>query len=304
MSKKNSKSSMSLISNVKRITRRKFSSEEVSTRTSIIRVIVLLWWSVLCPCVSHSQTETTNKGNFSIIPHADPGFTATNRKIEVFGIPVYAFKEVEDEKLIHAATIMAEYLDNDEDGMIDNLRLHRELIKNDAALFLWKKPRQIRLNAQDLGAHETRPEWHQNGRKGQFDATLEEVFHVFTQLGYAKAYPEIFGENQGTELSKALDKARGGYHEKVPRAYTEDAWFTYYDRTCKYDCMCAEYIYWAMTSILGAQENRLPEIGDEWRLNTKELVEQRDSMIYSLLTNPKYHFPTRLPDGNYHVKIH
>ncbi len=63
--------------------------------------------------------------------------------------------------------------------------------------------------------------------------------------------------------------------------------------------MAAEYIYWAITSILGAQENRLDEIGDEWILNTAELVETIDTAIYSLLTADEYNFPTELPDGTY-----
>ena len=63
--------------------------------------------------------------------------------------------------------------------------------------------------------------------------------------------------------------------------------------------MITEYIYWAMTSILGAQENRLSEIEHEWKLNTKALVESTDTSVYSLLSNPQYAFPTILPDGTY-----
>jgi hypothetical protein len=63
--------------------------------------------------------------------------------------------------------------------------------------------------------------------------------------------------------------------------------------------MATEYIYWGMTSILGAQENRLDEISQEWDLNTKSLVESTDTAIYSLLTDQLYNFPTVLPDGTY-----
>jgi hypothetical protein len=63
--------------------------------------------------------------------------------------------------------------------------------------------------------------------------------------------------------------------------------------------MAAEYFYWAITSVLRAQENRLNEIGDEWILNTSELVETVDTSIYSLLTADEYNFPTELPDGSY-----
>jgi hypothetical protein len=65
--------------------------------------------------------------------------------------------------------------------------------------------------------------------------------------------------------------------------------------------MNSEYIYWALTSILGTQDypHRAEEIGHEWELNTKELVMTRDPNVYALLTDPKYKFPTKAPDGNY-----
>ena len=240
-----------------------------------------------------------NDPNFTIIAHADPGYTATNRKVDVFGIPIYAYSDVEDLKLLHAANIMAQYLDNDEDGVVDNTPLLATLKANKAALFMWKKESQIDLNAQDLGADETIPDWHTNGHTGQFDASLEEIWHVITHSGYANAYPSTFGEKAGNSLTNAMDIARGGHFTSIPDPYPAGAWYTYDDQTCDYGCMATEYIYWGMTSILGAQENRLDEISQEWDLNTKSLVESTDTAIYSLLTDPLYNFPTFLPDGTY-----
>jgi len=240
-----------------------------------------------------------NDPNFTIIAHTDVGFTNTNRKVDVFGIPIYAYSNVEDSKLLHTANLMAQYLDNNEDGTVDNLTLLTAMKTNNAALFMWKSESQINLNAQDLGADETIPFWHTNGHMGEFDAAIEEVWHVITHKGYAKAYPTIFGENVGTLLTSAMDIARGGNFTTIPNPYPESAWYTYDDQTCEYDCMATEYIYWAMTSILGAQKNRLSDITQEWDLNTSALVQKRDSTIYSLLTNPKYMFPTVLPDGTY-----
>ncbi|MDO7712358.1 MAG: hypothetical protein MUQ05_02085, partial [Schleiferiaceae bacterium] len=78
-----------------------------------------------------------------------------------------------------------------------------------------------------------------------------------------------------------------------------DAWYTYDDSSCGYDCMATEYFYWALTSMLGAQANRLNEIDNEWLLNTLAKVQQGDSAVYQLLSNSQYHLPTVLPDGNY-----
>ena len=63
--------------------------------------------------------------------------------------------------------------------------------------------------------------------------------------------------------------------------------------------MITEYFYWSLTSILGAQENRLYEIEHEWKLNTKQKVNDIDPDIFNLLTDPQYLLPTVLPDGNY-----
>lgn len=237
---------------------------------------------------------------FKIVSHNDIGFTATNRKVVVFGIPIYAYSDVEDNKLLHAANIMAQYLDNDEDGTVDNQILLTTLTSNNAALYLWKNENQIgTINAQDLGADESIPEWHTNGHTGQFDTALEEVWHVITHSGYSNAYPNVFGEQAGSSLCIAMDSARGGNFTNIPNPYPTNAWYSYDDATCTYDCMATEYIYWGMTSILGAQENRLSEIQQEWKLNTLIKVQNTDTRIYNLLTNSTYKFPTALPDGSY-----
>ena len=251
---------------------------------------------------SKSTKEVTpgNDPNFKIVAHTDAGFTKTNRKVMVFDIPIYAYADVDDAKLLHAANIMAQYIDNNEDGAIDNPLVHKTLITNKAALYIWKKESQSgTINAQDLGDDETSIDWHKNGKTGRFDAALEEVFHVITHSGYSKAYPEIFGENKNSEIAKAMDIARGGHFEIIPSNYPANAWYTYNDNTCEYNCMVTEYFYWAQTSILGAQQNRYNEIKQEWKFNTKDKIENGDKAIYTLLTDPKYKLPTVLPDGTY-----
>ena len=133
----------------------------------------------------------------------------------------------------------------------------------------------------------------------RFDASLEEVLHLITQHGYAEAYPEVFGEKKGSKIADAMDIARGGYFKKVPNYYPADAWYTYNDVSCDYSCQITEYIYWALTSILGGQDfpGRFDEIKDEWKLNTNE----KDMNVYNLLTNSEYKFPTNLPNGKYRI---
>ena len=227
--------------------------------------------------------------------------------MDVFGIHLFGTAKTPPEKLRHAAIVMAEYLDNDEDGKPDNPKVIATMIKRDAFLMMTENERALdRLDHdvfQDAGFHHGQGQFASETNPGgkHFDATLEEVLHLITHEGYANAYPEIFGERPDTELAKCLDRARGGHFKRVPRHYPKGAWFTYDDRTCDYGCQCTEYLYWAITSVLGAQEakHRHEDISHEWRLYNRELVRRRDPKIYKLITNPKYRLPSRLPDGIY-----
>jgi len=278
-------------------------------------LILLAIISVSCvSCTNNNDLLTNNSGliepgndpNFTIVANTDVGMTKYNRKVIVFGVDIYAAKNVEDVKLLYAANIMAQYLDNNEDGVVDNQLVVNKMVAHKAFLFMWKNQRTDFLDAQppgrmgqDLGNDETHPSFVSNGRIGTFDAGLEEVWHIITNAGYAQAYPTIFGTIEDSSMSNAMDIARGGKFTTIPNPYPANTWYTYNDQTCNYDCQGGEYIYWTMSSILGAQENRLNEISNEWKLNTKTKVQTTDTVAYGLLTNPIYKFPTILPDGTY-----
>ncbi|WP_109098121.1 hypothetical protein [Aquimarina sp. AU58] len=283
----------------------------------IVNVIVVTCTILSCVACSNDDdiatiptTGTINAGNdpnFKIVENTDTGFSAFNRKVMVFDIPIYAVAAVEDVKLLHAANLMAQYLDNDEDGSIDNTTIHNSMKSNKAFLFMWKTeadrdnfnpPAGFKVG-QDLGADETVPAWHTNGHTGSFDAALEEVWHIITNGGHERAYPRVFSSQSGSEISKAMDVARGGNFQSPPASYPASAWYTYDDTTCDYNCQVGEYLYWVMSSMLGAQENRLSEIDNEWRLNTRAKVEATDTKAWAIFTNPAYKMPAKLPDGTY-----
>ena len=255
-------------------------------------------------------TELINAGNdpnFTIVAHSDNGFSSFNRKVVVFGIDIYAVSSVEDTKLLHAANVMAQYLDNDEDGTVDDQLVLDKMLENKVFMVMWKNENDLDnieppsgREGQDLGNDETHPNFVSNGRMGEFDASLEEVLHIINSAGHSAAYPNAFGQRVGSDLANAMDIARGGQFITIPNLYPANAWYSYDDQTCDYaSCQTIEYLYWAITSILGAQENRLNEIDDEWRLNTRQKVEDTDTAIFTLLTNPIYKIPTILPDGTY-----
>lgn len=264
--------------------------------------MILLFGLILSFAFVGCESQSTE-----VSESAKPEFT---KKIEAFGIFIYATNNVTDEKLVHAASILAEYLDNDEDGVPDNPLVVDALLSKNASIVMAKDEDEMRSMGrsafppgavQSLFDYETRPG---GAERGVFDAALEEIIHPITDVGYAQAYPEIFGTKPGSEVAQIMDEARGGQFVDVPERYPDGAWYTYYDETCLYDCQVTEYVYWALTSILGAQDfpGRLEEIREEWRYNTKEKVKEGDPRIYALLTDPKYKFATVLPDGQYKAK--
>ncbi|MHC4178382.1 MAG: hypothetical protein ACYSWU_12795 [Planctomycetota bacterium] len=264
-------------------------------------------------CLSAVAAESP-LGITPIPEDAPEGFTRLFAKqVDVFGIKVYATKTTPQKKVLHAANVLAQYLDNDADGRPDNPLVIKAMRKNRAAIIMCATEREMqridlgryipnevldKMTLQGLFGEETRPG---GASRGEFDATYEEVLHLITDTGCANVYPDVFGCEPGTAIAKAMDAARGGHFERVPRKYPAGAWYTYYDRTCGYRCQIAEYFYWGLTSILGAQDypGRLDEIDDEWRLNTAAKVKAKDPTLYSLLTDPKYKFPRILPDGHY-----
>ena len=270
---------------------------------------LLLCWILFACSVTYQESKAIKEGkdpNFKIHVNTDLSFPLFNRKTEVFGIDVYAMAEVDDSKLLHVTNVLAQYLDNDEDGFPDNQTVLDCMVKSNACMIVWADEKGLRRLeppedriCQDVGNNETNPYFVRNGRKGDFDASLEEVLHLMTNAGYAKAYPKIFGEYSGSAFAKAMDTARGGHFKKIPRSYPQSAWYKYRDKTCSYDCQIAEYQYWVISSILGAQEFRSDEIHHEWILNTKELVMHNDSLAFEIVSDPIYKLPKILPDGSY-----
>ena len=249
-----------------------------------------------------------------------------SKYVSVMGVHVFATAETSDAKLLHAAKVLAEYLDNDEDGVADDPDVLSEMLANRATLVMFSNYSQAdssgvfdderldELWLQDLYADETNPGYPSS--TSDFDYALEEVLHLVTSSGWSSAYPAAVGEAPGSALTDAMDLARGGHFEESAEddcegngqcalppggQYPADAWYSYDDPTCDYRCMATEYLYWTLTSLLGGQQapGRPEEIDNEWRLPTPGLLATGDPAVHTLLTASGYATPTVLPDGGY-----
>jgi hypothetical protein len=218
------------------------------------------------------------------------------KAIDVFGVQVYATAAVPDDTMLYAAKIMAEYLDQDNNGVADNALLNSAMRNRGSCIGVTTGERAI--GCQSLYTFEAIPSPVASGQ----NATYEEVLHTISE-GYGAAYPNVFGERIGTTIGKLMDKARGGYQGagQPVSAYPEGAWYTYKDPTCDYSCMVTEYFYWGLTSMMGLQGHRCAEMQVEWDLCTRSLVQSKDPELFALLSNSTgaYGIPQTRPDGVY-----
>jgi hypothetical protein len=231
--------------------------------------------------------------------------------VNVFGVHIVATDGVPRDRLLHAANVMAQYLDNDGNSLPDDPTVVEQMVAHDAVIFMpathsdvlflyLKLPLRI-LGAgvgQELYGEETVPSG-QTGTFGKFDASLEEILHLIQNAGYAKAYPEKFDSMRESELLRLSDQARGGTFDIPPVTYPEEAWYHYDDETCDRSCNADEYFYWSLTTLLGGQASRCDEIAHEWEPCTPKQLSEADPEIVALLTDPQWNLPTELPNGSY-----
>ena len=270
-------------------------------------------------CDASEDVFTNDASNSSIFtieenPHADQaGMACFTKYVEVFGLGVYAESGLSDAQVLHTADVLAELLDNDEDGVVDDQALLSRL-QNMSALvpmFNSEEPEDSpalsdfmqNYNGNGVSAvlfaDEVDPE--NPGRWGS-DATIEEIMHTINYVGHASLYPDAFDISPDSSLlSEAMDEARGGQFIDHPGDYPEDAWYHYDDTTCDYECMAIEYVYWAQVTNLNLlnDTSTCDEIADEWEPCSPELLESMDVLIYALITDPQYMLPQIAPDGVY-----
>ena len=277
-----------------------------------MRYLLAIPFVLLMVNTSFSQTTYC----LEILPNpnlSSPAFQEFDRFVDVLGVlDFYAEPGVSDVQLLHAASIGAELLDNNEDGLIDDLELGEQLSNVNATmpLFLAEgSPAEEAMmeNFDDtfcvhavLYSDEIAPDspldWFS-------EACLEEILHTINGCGHSELYPTMFAfwPAGASQLVQAMDLARGGQFLGIPGSYPDEAWFHYTDVTCDYECMAIEYLYWALATNMGVLNT--PEIceaiAEEWELCSPELLASTDLMIYSIITNPLNKMPQQAPDGVY-----
>lgn len=131
----------------------------------------------------------------------------------------------------YAASLLAELLDNDNDGCADDPNVLASILKKNPANADTASPvttntfvlEEMNLEFKSLAAEklgynkaqmtylfECTPAHSGLNVKGDIDATIEEMCHFINSYGHQRAHPKIFGTlwNSNSALTKAMDVAR------------------------------------------------------------------------------------------------
>jgi pimeloyl-ACP methyl ester carboxylesterase len=250
-------------------------------------------------------------------PTVDCMNEAFDKFIDVFGMFVVASPGAPLAYVEHTANVLAEYIDNDADGIPDDQAVLDVLVNGNFVVPVWTESDRVSFwdNARGTYCEDNTgmaasmyyeyDEWALGGIEaaGTWDGNLEEVWHVVS-IGWYATYPEYFGDEPGaSRLTEAMDTARGGQFLTIPSTYPAGSWYRYYDDTCEYGCQMHEYFYWILMANIDALD---PSITDkceqsqhEWHICNQAELEKVDVLAFDLFNNHGFSLPTNIPTGNY-----
>jgi len=273
-----------------------------------MKISLLLLFACIGTCtVAQNTVCFTVEANPNI---SDPALAVFSKYVDVYGCSIYAESTISDEKVLHAAAVWAELIDNDEDGIIDDPTLLSMLVYNEAFMPIFHtdgNSAMMTFDANYMGSgvsallfnDEIDPS--QTGHWGA-DASVEEIMHTINHVGHVNIEPTVFGLAPNSSLlSQAMDSARGGQWITMPATYPASAWYHYDDATCDYQCMAIEYLYWMQVTNMNILNDptTCAGIANEWEPCSPALLQSMDVLGYALTTDPANKLPQNAPDGNY-----
>jgi len=240
--------------------------------------------------------------------------------VDVFGLYVVAPSSAPEEYVIHSANVLAEYIDNDKDGLPDDRAVLDHLLGENFLTPVWVMSTREQFDQNRRGTvcddgvslaasmYYDEDEWAIGGIQsaGTWDTNLEEIWHIVSN-GWYSTYPEFFGDepSESSKLVNAMDAARGGRFFAIPDKYPDNAWYSYYDDTCDYGCQLHEYFYWITMANIDALDpvltSKCADSAHEWNVCNQSELGKVDALAFDLLNNHGFNLPTNIPNGRYSV---
>ena len=175
----------------------------------------LLSLLIIFPLLVSAQQNTVC---FTIDPNPnpnDPALVPFTKYVDVLGcFSIYAESTISDAKVLHAAAVAAELLDNNEDGIVDDPLIEVRLISESALMPIFFQDGNAAMNtfANNYNGNGVSAVLYngeidptQTGHWGD-DASVEEIMHTINHVGHTNVYPAAFS----MQANSSLMSAKGG----------------------------------------------------------------------------------------------
>jgi len=178
------------------------------------------------------------------LPTEDEKAALIDKTMTVFGIKVLALEGVTSRDLRLAANVLAQWIDNDEDGTPDNPAILAEIVRQKSRMILgvtfdqigpWHEHSQRMLTSEHaptygldvtsinhswygLPPSEYSEDHYRTHGLLPPDGATEETFHLITDIGYENIYPTAFwrgerGDNPSEALRSHIAKHGEGHKD-------------------------------------------------------------------------------------------
>jgi len=140
--------------------------------------------------------------------------------IKAFGVEIVTKPDIDDALLVHVSNVMAQFIDNNMDGIPDNTvnlvevkaNAHLVLLRNEKEWEDFRKHefegirRKGRIDPDDIGVMFADQINMARPMGDNFDETLKHCWFLLAR-GYARLFPDYFSAKPQSALGKAMDKA-------------------------------------------------------------------------------------------------
>ena len=232
----------------------------------------------------------------------------------ILGIPVLGTATVTDEAVIHAASLLGSYLDNNFDGVADDATLYAEFSDGLTAIVVYADSAEETSLTSTLGAFKINRTFsvYQNemnnyqidGAGSNRNLVQEKIFKDLLAPKISLLYSDLSTTRQST-ITDAMDAARGGYQAGgIPGYnYPPFAWYTDPDGL-SYNDLVYEYLYLLTATMTDSLSWRSGSITSLWDPYNSILLSSQDAAGFSLVNDATYNLPiTNAPSIDYWTSV-
>ena len=265
------------------------------------------------------------EGEFLVYSSTDPGFPSifnsyTNLRsvlpkwTSIFGIPVLGTSTVSDNAVKHAANMLASYLDNNFDGVVDDASLYAQFSDGLTGIVVYADEAEETSLTATLGSfkpnrtfsvyEDEMNNFQGDGDNNQRDLSGERILKDLLIPKITVLYSDLSTTRPST-LTNAMDAARGGYQAGGVPGYNYPPFAWYTDSTgLSYENLVYEYLYLLTATIAGSLEWRSSTITSLWDPYNSLLLSTQDSAGNAIVNNATFKLPiSNSPSLDYWTEV-